>query len=263
MRRLTEDQWDLLRKAFEILFGVAVAGVVARIGKPRTIVEGIDCVSAGLLATLTSAVIIEFAHFKRAISDIRERTELALYAFANHTNRLNLALRYGNKRLSSHEMPKAWGSLLWEMTGSFDATSYVRPDHYSHSYPELGLAIQKAKIQVSKMQVRRIFILENDNELPQLIPYAIIQADIGIAVSYVLMDDIKAHPLVRQLETIDFGLFEMQNSELAFLWLLKGRAVDGGKIRLDPEIHAKYRTLFDDMCHISKPFSSIQLQPCR
>ncbi|ADW70282.1 hypothetical protein [Granulicella tundricola] len=266
---LSDQGRDIARRVFEVGFGVAVVVAISIISKKTDIHSFVDDTAVGLLTVIATAFILEpfeqkrltnqlnhkVSEVKAEIKELRSSINAVHGEFADHIDRYTLALRFTNKNLDRDEMPNAWERMLWSMRGNFDATSYVKPSDYMRSYPDLGIAIQEAKVRVAKARIRRIFIVESENELNLIGPHIAKQMAAGVEVSYVLLEEIKQHVQTDKFDTLDFGLFD--DSKSVFLWLLNERSVSGGKIELETDQYAKYRGLFDLLCRISHSYREL------
>jgi len=265
MPGLSDGTRDVLRKVFEVGFGVGVVFAAASLTKGRDAHSIVDDVVVGLLTIVATAFVLEPIEQKRVIRELKQRIvdmkatvaeikygiDKVNGAYADQLDRYTLALRFTNKSLDKDEMPNAWERMLWSMRGNFDATSFVKPDDYVRSYPDLGIAIQEAKVRVTKSRIRRIFIVENARELEAISAHIKKQMSAGVEVSYLIHSEIAKHVNTSKYDTLDFGLFD--DSKSVFLWLLDDRAVAGGKIELETDQYAKYRNLFDTLCRLSRP----------
>lgn len=257
---------DVQRKVFEVGFGCVVVIVLSIFNGKAEIHAFVDDVAIGLLTIIATAFILEPIDQKRTVREM-QHTILNLQSelrevkrgitsvnsdFADHIDRYTLALRFTNKSLDRDEMPNAWERMLWSMRGNFDATSFVRPSDYHRSYPDLGIAIQEAKVRVAKSRIRRIFIVENEQELEAIGAHVHKQSAAGVEVSYILYEDLRQEVNLDRYDTLDFGLFD--DSRSVFLWLLHDRVVSGGKIELQTDQYEKYRNLFDTLCRRSRTY---------
>jgi hypothetical protein len=276
MTMLKDNGAEIGRKVFEVAFGVGVVVALSILSRNKDIHSIVDDTAVGLLSIMAVAFILEPISQKRATRELRasiQEVETVIHEmkksinsvgsnFADRVERYTLALRFLNKNLDRDEMPSAWEQMLWAMRGNLDATTFVKPSDYSSSYPDLGIEIQRTKVQVSRVRIRRIFIIESENELEMIKPHIKRQIAARVEVSYVMLGEILRQIDVTRYETLDFGIFE--ESKSVFLWLLNERVVSGGRIELDTDrtgAYEKYHPFFEQLCRMSHDFPSEFYKP--
>lgn len=153
-------------------------------------------------------------------------------------------------------MGEAWTYLLWRMRKSYRATNYIKnAELYEMGYAKAALQIQAAKIEAQNVDIKKIFIVDNDQELQEMKTVFKNQYDLGIQVKYILYGDIRSKRMLNdkliQLATIDFGLIDDRTT---LLWRLKERGIDGGRILLGSEEFAQYDEFFDALFKEAKKY---------
>lgn len=129
---------------------------------------------------------------------------------------------------------------------------------YPTGYADAALAAQTAKIRAQKVNIRKVFIVDEPGELDEIESTPQKQQRQGIDVSYILCDKIQTDRVLREiaksLETTDFGLFD---SRIALLWFLeKDRLLVGGKVLVRGETLERYRSFFNTLCGEATGYTS-------
>ena len=252
-----------------IAFIALGASILGHIGKEIAWGEGLGIMSVisgylsflGFPLLLTSIVLwLKYSNEKLEKLDIVE-TELGRLvqelADRSKTNAdLEGLFKFRSGEISEHEMGEAWTYLLWRMRKSYRATNYIKnAELYEMGYAKAALQIQAAKIEAQNVDIKKIFIVDNDQELQEMKTVFKNQYDLGIQVKYILYGDIRSKRMLNdkliQLATIDFGLIDDRTT---LLWRLKERGIDGGRILLGSEEFAQYDEFFDALFKEAKKY---------
>ena len=206
----------------------------------------------GFALLLTSIVLwLKFSNEKLKKLDVVEmKLDQLVQNLAGRSNTnadLEALFKFGSGKVNVHKMGEAWIYLLWRMQKSYRATNYIKSvDIYRTGYAEDALEIQAAKIKAQHANIKKIFIVENEQELEEMQTVFEKQHALGIEVKHILYSEIQSKRMLNdktlELATIDFGLIDDRTT---LLWLLKDRRIGGGRILLGSEEFAKYDEFFD------------------
>ena len=176
------------------------------------------------------------------------RLELVLADRAKTNADLEELFKFRSGEVSVHEMGEAWTYLLWRMRKSYRATNYIKnAEIYEMGYAKIALEIQAAKIKAQHVDIKKVFIVDNIQELKKMKTVFQNQHDLGIQVKYILHREIQSKDILKgkacELDTIDFGLIDDRTT---LLWLLDDeRRIGGGRVLLGRKEFAKYEEFFD------------------
>lgn len=154
--------------------------------------------------------------------------------------------QYALENVPREEMPQLWKKLVWKMKNNFFATSYMDKDdswlHHYAKYADECLEIQKIQIGINNVEVKRIFIIDNVEEIEKLTSVMKKQISYGIKVRYIPTERIEKNDWLNKFKnenkTIDFGLFD---GNIVFLWYLNNkRKIMGGRILVGNDNYKKY-----------------------
>ncbi|MEK6303226.1 MAG: hypothetical protein AABO41_21145 [Acidobacteriota bacterium] len=82
---------------------------------------------------------------------------------------LEALLHYGVNRFPADKMKDVWLWLLWQTGTSYFATNYMSVDQlYPTGYADAALAAQTAKIRAQKVNIRKVFIVDEPGELDSI-----------------------------------------------------------------------------------------------
>jgi hypothetical protein len=215
----------------------------------------------GFPLLLTSIVLwLKYSNEKLEKLDIVE-TELGRLvqelADRSKTNAdLEELFKFRSGEVSEHEMGEAWTYLLWRTRKSYRATNYIKnAEIYEMGYAKAALQIQAAKVEAQHVDIKKVFIVDNDQELNEMKPVFKNQHDLGIQVRYIFYGEIQSKRMLNEkaleLATIDFGLIDDRTT---LLWRLKERGITGGRILLGSEEFAKYDEFFDALFKEAKKY---------
>lgn len=130
-------------------------------------------------------------------------------------------------RVSASKGPELWHRILSNIESSLLATNYALPEESwlrSRYSGESGLALQRGIIQKGAI-IRRIFIVDSQEELEKIKNVLKAQRDIGIDVRYMERASIKqltiASQNVEKLGTLDFAILD--DRYLVRVFLDRGR----------------------------------------
>ena len=141
---------------------------------------------------------------------------------------------------------------------TYYTTNYIkRGDFYENSWADAALAIQKAKIDGENVVIKKVFIIDDDSEKEQLKLTLEEQSAINVSVRYIYKKEIDNNPIITallsDLESIDFGLFDMNK---VFLWKLKNRIPIESSLLFKQDECEKYKIFFEQLFNEAKDPSS-------
>lgn len=240
-------------KVIEVLMGVIVAYITYRVSEPKSSITGLFSIMIGLLSTLVVTTLIESyrqskeirktnLHLANLFEKIAERQQ--------DTSDLVQILRYGVTTFPREQVPDVWIEFLWRIGNRLLATSYINPDEgWDQAYTELALEIQRTKIKVNKADIRRVFIVDSEEEITKLRNTICKQKEAGIKVKYIFKRKVEAKSMLKtwadKLETLDFGLVDSKLVSLVFVD--KNRRIKHGKVVFNREGYDRYKRFYDSL----------------
>lgn len=248
-----EHRNELLNKVVEISSGVVAAYVAYRVSAPLIDFAGLFSIIIGLLTTLVVAHIVESYRHSQDLKNTNFLLANLLRNIADHHEKASdfaQVLRYGVTTVPSQKLFESLVQLLWRIESGVLATNYIHPDEgWGRAYSELYHEIQRTKIKVNKATIRRVFIVDDEDEVKTLRDVMLRQKEIGIHVKYIFRKEIEATSLLKvaadTLESLDFDIVDKK-----YVWvtlLHANRKIKEGKIVFDREELEKYKRFHDNL----------------
>jgi hypothetical protein len=248
-----EKRSELINKVVEISSGVVAAFIAYRVSAPLIDFAGLFSIIIGLLTTLVIAHLVESY---RHTQDLKKTNILLANLLRNiaeqHEKASDFAqvLRYGVTTIPSQQLIDGLVQLLWRIEFGLLATNYVHPDEgWGRAYSELYHEIQRTKIKVNKANIRRVFIVDDEDEVKTLRDVMLRQKEVGVHVRYVFKKKIETTSMLRTaadtLETLDFDIIDNK-----YVWLTMldaSRKIKEGKIVFGREECDKYKRFHDNL----------------
>jgi L-amino acid N-acyltransferase YncA len=158
-------------------------------------------------------------------------------------------LQYINRDLPKEQMLETWIDLLTQLRTTYCATNYINTDSvYTNDWGQAALLIQNAKKKAynERVVIRKVFLIDKDEEIPMVSASLEEQKNIGVQIHYLPHGLIKEDPYLngllrsKEIPSVDFGVF---NEDIVLVWDLKDREVSHGRVLVGRE-HAQRHTKF-------------------
>src|SRR5688572_25505903 len=185
----------------ELGVGILVGLVAFRVSGENDAVTGMLSIVVGLLTSLLVGVLNQ--HFQEESNDRRLNDRIDLLIDRVSDRALNAAdaataLRYGGVEIPRADVTRVWLDRLWRTTSRYWGVIYTAPGEVvDTSVFQLGLAVLSAKVRVDQVDVRRIFVVDSEDELHHVLPFMREQQDSQIAVRYIMRSTVDAHALLK------------------------------------------------------------------
>ena len=141
-------------------------------------------------------------------------------------------------------IPKFWKNTILHFDQSYNATSYIKPSEAWYlKYTASALPLQELKID-ERLEIKRVFIVETEEEYNTILPIMIEQQKSKIVVKYIYLHDITNHPNMKtiHLDTYDFALLDREFVMEVFL--NDKREIKYAKLSDNSEIFNKYDNFY-------------------
>ena len=231
-----DKKGEFISKTAEIAAGLIVGFVAYRVSASTSDLAGLFGIVIGLLTTLVVAQLVESHRHSQDIGKINlDLSSLLGKIGERHQDVSDLAkvLRYGVSTFPPEKSFDAWMQILWRTENRVWAANYVSPDEgWGRGYPELFLEIERTKIKVNKAIIRRVFIVDSEEEINRLRNVMSKQGKAGVKVKYIYKKRIGTttvlKALANSLETLDFDVID---SKYVYLLVLdKNRRIKQARI---------------------------------
>ncbi|MFW9943108.1 MAG: hypothetical protein ACFFFT_18870 [Candidatus Thorarchaeota archaeon] len=242
---------EFIIKTIEITTGIIIAYIAYRVSAPITDFAGLFSIIIGLLSTLVLAHLVEsYRHsqdirkmnlnFVNLLEKISERYQDA--------SDLAQILHYGVTTIPGERYFDAFMQLMWRFENKTLAANYIDPNEaWGRAYGDLFNEIQRTKIKVNKTTIRRVFIVDSDEEVDNLRNVMSKQKESGVKVKYIFKSKIETTTMLKnkanRLETLDFDVIDSK-----YVWLTildKNRKIEYGKIVFGKEDCERYKSFHD------------------
>jgi hypothetical protein len=242
---------ELIIKTIEIITGVVIAYVVYRVSAPIIDFAGLFSIIVGLLSTLVIAHLVESYRHSQDIRKLNINFVNLLGKISEkYQDASDLAqiLNYGVTTIPGEQYFDTFLQLLWRFENTTLASNYIYPDEgWGRAYGDLFAEIQRSKIKVNKAIIRRVFIVDSEEEVNRLGSIMSEQKEVGVKVKYIFKSKIETTTMLKnkadRLETLDFDVVDSK-----YVWLTimdKNRKIKHGKILFGKEECERYKSFHD------------------
>jgi RimJ/RimL family protein N-acetyltransferase len=160
-----------------------------------------------------------------------------------------------NLQIEADRVPEVWRQLLWDVEEEYLATNYIR-DIYDTAWADAALAVQAAKIK-DKVNVRKVFIIDDEQELRNCLDLFHRQDSAGIVARYIYKNDMghnlqAAGKIAKLGGQFDFGIFDRK---FVLRWNLapKKRTVESGSIVTNLASVEEFQEIFEALYGAAQP----------
>lgn len=151
-------------------------------------------------------------------------------------------LRHGVLRCPRERVTSLFQQILWGTQKRYWATSY----HSEIQHHYLATAIQEAKVKVEGVEIRRVFIVDTEEELTTILGLIQVQRNAGIDARWLFRRDIERDPILRDRVTrfpsLDFTVVDSRL--LLLLYLDESRNTLHAEVRFQDSECAEYEEAF-------------------
>jgi hypothetical protein len=242
---------EFISKTAEIVAGVVVGFIAYSVSAPTSDLAGLFGIVMGLLTTLVVAQLVESHRHSQDIGKINLGLSRLLGKIEEKQQDVSdfaQVLRYGVATFSREKFIDVLLQLLWRIENSMLAANYIHPDEgWGRAYGELFNEIQRTKVKVNKATIRRVFIVDGEEEVDKLRSVMYQQKERGIRVKCIFKKKIENTTMlkapVRGIETLDFDVIDLK-----YVWstiLDKNRKIKYGKVVFGKEECDRYKRFYD------------------
>lgn len=249
---------EFISKTVELAAGVIAGYLAYRVSAPVSDFAGLFSVMIGLLSTLVVAHLVESYRHSQDIKNANFQLTGLLQKTNSHLASLlkRIAeehqessdwvqiLRHGMTTFPGEQIFDVLLQLLWRIENGVLAANYIDPgEGWGRAYGELYNEIQRTKVKVDKADIRRVFVVDDEEEVGTLRSVMSKQKESGIRVKYIFRRKIETTSMLKtaadRLETLDFDVID---SKYVWLTLLdKSRKIKYGKLVFGKEECDRYK----------------------
>jgi hypothetical protein len=234
----------------ELALGIIVGYITYVVAGERDPLAGVLGLAVGLLTSLLAATLSQ--NFEQA-DQFRRSEERLNHLIAGVSDRListadaASVLRFGGVEIPRAEVTRVWLDRVWRTASRYWGVIYTAPDEVvDTNIFQLGVAVLSAKVRVDQVDVRRIFVVDDQNELDHMLPTMHALQESQMKVRYALRSSLESNPLIRaqiaELSTLDFTV--MDSFVVWNLLLDRARRIRAGSLHFDERLNAKYAEVF-------------------
>jgi len=243
---------ELTTKGIELVSGILVGFLTWFVTKD----EPLSALLSGIVGLLTSIVLILLIEFYRLSKEIFETKHLysTLIDLLKtdkivNSKDVSIVLKYGLKNISEDDMAKIWIDFSWTIKQNYETIVFLKPDKiYSQNWTETAIDIQKAKVRSANASIKKVFVVENEDELKRNLQIFEKQLDLGLDVRVILLNAINEIFSIKSklinFETIDFMIFDKR---VLLKWNLSEREFTNGELSFDKTEIEDYHDFFIDI----------------
>jgi len=248
---------ELTTKGIELVSGILVGFLTWFVTKD----EPLSALLSGITGLLTSIVLILLIEFYRLSKELFETKDIYLvmvdllkYDKIADRNEIDIVLKYGLKNISEDNMAKIWIDFSWTIQQNYETIIFLKPDKiYSQNWTETAIDIQKAKVRSMNASIKKVFVVEDEEELTKNIQIFKKQSDLGLDIRVILLRAINeifsVKSKLKKFETIDFMVFDKR---VLLKWNLSERKFVSGELSFDDKEIEEYHDFFIDIFQNAK-----------
>lgn len=241
------------RRLIGLAPGTFVTIGLIQIAPPTSVVEALSQVTAGLVASLLGIVVVDGLVIEEQLKGYREDIRQINSLLSGQLTWSALSrtmLEIGSMEVGGEQFNRFYLNLLWSIERSYLTTFVATETSAAEGHNRLALEIQRVKIRVSGVSIRRLFVFVDDGQLQNHKEMMRLQSEAGIDVRYMLETTISNNrefkELLNRLGTIDFGVIDGKIAMNTTVSLSDGRPVEitRSMINCDPTRVGEYQFFF-------------------
>ncbi len=244
---------EYIYKTLELFTGLLIGFVVYLIIRPTNEINYLLNIIIGLLTAIVVMLIIELSRLALNFENYNKKLQDVLDIINDKGKEIifnQSILKYGILKFQRESIPKVWLNILWNFNKTYYSTSLISLDEgWNQAYTKLGLKIQQTKILLNQADIRRVFIIENTEELENAKNIILEQKQNGIYVKYIHSDEIKSksilNTLSRKLKSMDFGIID--SDFVTLVYLNKKRIIVGGELVTNRSEIQNYKEFYHNL----------------
>jgi hypothetical protein len=133
---------------------------------------GMISIMITMLIVILLETILQPHNNRKIIEDLSSRVNFMTHKISDKlslTGELIKILKYGHIRIPPGKSTEVWMELLWSMKKKYWGVIYISPKECAQSSIfENSISIMTAKNKVGMLDVRRVFLLDNEMEYPEI-----------------------------------------------------------------------------------------------
>jgi hypothetical protein len=256
----------ILFNVASVLGGVIVGYLVYRFSGEHDFTIGLLSIVTGILIIIMMEVIFqpytERKEFNELVTRINFLAEKVSDRFVT-ASELSDILKYGHVRIGLSRVTDVWLDRIWQTHHRYWGVLYAAPKEVTiTSVFQLGLSVMAAKVRVEQVDVKRIFLLETNEDLIDSKEAMRACSQHRLQVRYLFRKQMDTHTLLKQrvshLSTLDFTIYDSN-----IIWLImldKGRHIQHGELFFDEKINEQYSEVFRLMWEAATPYQEPLMQ---
>ena len=249
----------LLLNIAELIVGLGIGYINYEFVSQEAALKVSSSIIIGLLASLLFKTLIESYQNELRINELNSTYQKMIGAFTEKSQDMLIyakIFKNGTVVFSKEKAVKIWLDLLWISSSRYWSTNYIK-EIWDTNISELALEIQSAKVHVDKVDMRRVFIIDNDDEFEALKSIMKLHSNAGVKVRYIYHTELEAQQFLwRQLIKLDSFDVSLINSEIVFQVLVdKHREIKFEKVYIDSKMCRELEELYIMVFDISHEYN--------
>jgi len=245
-----------------VVAGIVVGYLVHHFSGEKDYVIGLLSIVTGLVTIITLEVIFHPYIQHKEMKQMMERINFLAEKVSDRlitTSDFAGILKYGHVKIPSDRVTDVWLDRIWQTHHRYWGVLYVHPKEVTGTTVfQLGLAVLAAKVRVEQVDVKRVFLVETEEDLNNSREGMQMCLQHNIQVRYLFLKQIESNPLLRDrtshMPTLDFTLYDS-----GITWLLivdRNRHIQHGQLFFDEKMNEQYAEVFRQIWESAKPFHS-------
>lgn len=221
------------RRLIGLAPGTLVTVVLIQLVPPVTAVQALSQVLVGLVASLLGIVLLDGVVIEEQVKGYREDIKQISSLVSGQLAWSALSrtiLELGSTEVTGEQFNRFYLTVLWSIEKSYITTFVATDTSATEGHNRLALEIQRVKIRVSGVSIRRLFLFVDDAQFHAHREMMRLQSEAGIEVRYMFEKKISHDRTFRELSNrlgcIDFGVIDGNIAMNTTVALSDGRPVE-------------------------------------
>lgn len=233
-----------------IIIGVIIGYLTFKLSGETSYIIGIVSIMVTMLVVILLETIFQPHSYRKTMEDLSSRVNFMTHKIADKLSmagELIKILKYGHIRIPPGKSLEVWMELLWSMKKKYWGVIYLSPKELAQTTIfENSISIMIAKIKVEMLDVRRVFLLDDEMEYSELKDCIQLCLDNEIQTRVIYKKDLYSiHSLndkAMQVKTLDFIIFD---DEIVWQTILDNNRFEKySEIYFDSDLNESFSELF-------------------
>ncbi len=207
---------SVLMNIGHVILGVIIGYMTYKMSGEGSFIIGMVSIMITLLVVILLETILQPHSNRKMIEDLSSRVNFMTHKIADKlslTGELIKILKYGHIRIPPGKSSEVWMELLWSMKKKYWGVIYISPKELvQSSIFEHSISIMIAKMKVNMLDVRRVFVLDDEAEYDEIADCIRLCLDNDIQTRMIYKKDLYSIHILNDktahIKTLDFIIID-------------------------------------------------------